>query len=279
MKRILLLVVAFAIAAVPGFAAAAVISAPATTTTASVNTTSTKTTTTTATTPTVTTASVATTGNGAPSGSHYNLNIIGVPKDKTADMNNNDGHRIFVQLIGGNKASDISGTDFSTISKVNTILLTHDPLNESFKVLDANATDQNGAVFQLPVDVSTTWKVYARALGTPGGTAYMTTCATTDVTVTDPVTGAITVTKEVLCSLGTTLTLQRTNKTPTKFQDVTSNLLFVTLSATDQALTTCTKATVALFDSCLQNYFWNYDNHGLKLLQLRFYAAPPPIGT
>ena len=259
MRRILLLGVAFAIAAVPGLAAAAVITAPATTTTASVVTTSTKTS--------------ATTGNGAPSGSHFNLNIIGVPKDKTADMNNNDGHRIFVQLIGGNKASDISGTDFSTISKVNTILLTHDPLNESFKVLDANATDQNGAVFQLPVDVSTTWKVYARALGTPGGTAYMTTCATTDVTVTDPVTGATTVIKEVLCSLGTTLTLQRTNKNPTKFQDVTSNLLFVTLSATDQALTTCTKATVALFDSCLQNYFWNYDNHGLKLLQLRFYPA------
>jgi len=22
-----------------------------------------------------------------------------------------------------------------------------------------------------------------------------------------------------------------------------------------------------------QNYFWNYDNNGLKLLQLRFYAA------
>src|SRR5207245_10427385 len=124
--------------------------------------------------------------------------IIDVPKDKTADMNNNDGHRIFVQLTGGNKASDISGTDFSTISKVNTILLTHDPLNESFKVLDANATDQNGALFQLRVDVSTTWKVYARALGTPGGTAYMTTCATTNVTVTDA-TGATTVIKEVLC--------------------------------------------------------------------------------
>jgi hypothetical protein len=57
------------------------------------------------------------------------------------------------------------------------------------------------------------------------------------------------------------------------FQNVTSNLLFVTLSATDQALTTCTSATVALFDPCLQNYFWNYDNKGLHLLQLRFYPV------
>jgi hypothetical protein len=33
-------------------------------------------------------------GNGAPSGAHYTLNIIGVPKNKTADMTNNSGHRI-----------------------------------------------------------------------------------------------------------------------------------------------------------------------------------------
>ena len=253
MKRILLLVVAFAIAAVPGLAAAAVITAPATTTTASVVTTSTKTS--------------ATTGNGAPSGSHFNLNIIGVPKDKTADMNNNNGRRIFVELVGGNKASAINGTDFSVLSRVNTILLTHDPLNERFQVLDANATDQNGALFQLPADVSTTWTVWARALGKPKGTADMTTCATVDVT--DPLTGAVTT--EVLCSLTTTLHLVRTKNA--KFQNVTSSLLFVTLSTADQALTTCTTSTVALFDSCLQNYFWNYDNHGLKLLQLRFYPA------
>ena len=257
MRRILLLGVAFAIAAVPGLAAAAVITAPATTTTASVVTTSTKTS--------------ATTGNGAPSGSHFNLNIIGVPKDKTADMNNNDGRRIFVELVGGQSASSLSGTDFSKISKVNKIFLVPALPTESFQVLDANATDQNGALFQLPADVSTTWTVWARALGKPKGTADMTTCATVDVTVIDPTTGVSTTTTEVLCSLTTTLHLVRTKNA--KFQNVTSSLLFVTLSAADQALTTCTTATVALFDSCLQNYFWNYDNHGLKLLQLRFYPA------
>ena len=31
--------------------------------------------------------------------------------------------------------------------------------------------------------------------------------------------------------------------------------------------------TVSLFNNCFQNYFWNYDNNGLKLLQLPFYAA------
>ena len=34
-------------------------------------------------------------GNGLPvNGPHYNLNIIGVPKGKTAEMDGNHGHRL-----------------------------------------------------------------------------------------------------------------------------------------------------------------------------------------
>jgi hypothetical protein len=72
-------------------------------------------------------------GNGAPTGSHYNLNIIGVAKSKTADMDANHGHRIFVKLEGKSK-----------------IYLKEAPEGESFQVLDANGTDGNGAKFQLP---------------------------------------------------------------------------------------------------------------------------------
>ena len=279
MGRVLSALITLAIASAPAFVAGAYVVAPAVTATAAADSggASTKTssanlaktqqaTTTTATATTVTTASVTSTGNGAPSGSHYNLNIIGVPKDKTADMNNNDGHRIFVQLNGGSAVGDIVGKNFADISKVNTILLAQAPTGESFRVLDANATDRNGAVFQLPPDVSTTWTVWARALGKPRGTADMTTCAT--VTVIDPLTGVTT--QEVVCSLAT-LHLERTKNA--KFQNVTSYLLSVTLSATDATLAGCTSTTVGLFDPCLQNYFWNYDNNGLKLLQLRFYPA------
>src|SRR5678816_1101324 len=42
--------------------------------------------------------SVATTGNGAPSGAHYNLNIVAVANDKNANMDNDGGHTIFVLL-------------------------------------------------------------------------------------------------------------------------------------------------------------------------------------
>src|SRR5437899_2555022 len=193
MGRILSLVVACAIAAVPAYVAGAYAVAPALASTANPVTTSagtaktttnvaqttTATTTTSVTSSTTGTVSATTTGNGAPSGTHYNLNIIGVPKDKTADMNNNDGHRIFVQLVGGEDAAKLSGQTFSTITRVNKIFLQPAPVGGSFLVLDANATDANGAAFQLPADVSTTWTVWARALGKPGGTSDTTTCATT----------------------------------------------------------------------------------------------------
>jgi hypothetical protein len=225
-------------------------------------------------------ANTGTTGNGAPSGSHYNLNIIGVSKDKTADMTNNDGHRIFVQLTGGEDATTLNKQDFSLITKVNKIFLMPAPAGESFQVLDANATDATGAIFQLPLDVSTKWTVWARALGKPAGKSFTTTCATVQVTVTDPVTGIQTTTTEVLCSLAT-LTMERTKNA--KFMNVSSYLLFVTLNidpATDPLLAGCLNITTAtagvqvpLFNGCLQNYFWNYQNDGLKLLQLRFYPA------
>lgn len=202
-------------------------------------------------------ATVALAGNGAPSGSHYNLNIIGVPKDKSADMDDNNGRRIFVQLNGGDTASSLNGKTLSEISKVNKIFLAPAPAGESFAVLDANATDQDGAQFQLPSDVSTTYTVYARGLGKPGGYADMTTCAV------DPSTG------EIICSLSTLTVSAHGNNN--KFTNVTSDLLYVDLVAGSDLADACGTTHVALFASCLQDYFWNYDNNGLKLLQLRFY--------
>ena len=40
------------------------------------------------------------------------------------------------------------------------------------------------------------------------------------------------------------------------------------------AVTACGGTTVGLFDTCLQGYFWQYDNNGLKLLQVRLYQNP-----
>ena len=62
-------------------------------------------------------------GNGAPSGAHYNLNIIGVPKDKSASMTGDNGGRIFVDLVGSTKINLTEG---------------------SYQVLDANGNHSRG---------------------------------------------------------------------------------------------------------------------------------------
>ena len=187
------------------------------------------------------------TGNGAPSGSHYQLNIIGVPKNKTADMTGDNGHRIFVPLYGNPKIMLIEGPDFL--------------------VLDANGTDGT-ASFQLPNpdpngDGTTVYSVFARALGTPGGSSLMTTCAI------DPVDGT------EVCSVNT-LTLTRT-KGKSTFDNVTKDLLYIYADINGDGVLD----RVALFDSSLEGYFWDYDNHGLKLAQLRFYecSTTVPVAT
>ena len=189
---------------------------------------------------------IAATGNGAPSGAHYNLNIIGVPKNKTADMTGDNGHRIFVKLDGKTKILLSEGTDFN--------------------VLDANGTDANGASFQLPNpdpdrDGTTVYSVYARALGKPGGSAKITTCAT-DVS-----------TDEEVCSLES-LAVTRT-KGKSTFDNVSRELLYIYADITDDDV--YNPKLYPLFSDELYGYFWDYDNNGLKLLQLRFYPESTDV--
>ncbi len=177
-------------------------------------------------------------GNGTPSGPHYNLNIIGVPRDKTADMTGNNGHRIFVKLEGNSKIYLGEG--------------------DSYQVLDANGTDGNGARFQLPNpdpdnDGMTEYSVYSRALGAPGGGSTTTPCAT-DVETGDE-----------YCSTESMVLLRRRGRST--FSNVSRELLYVYADLDGDGRT----ERYPLFDEALQDYYWNYDNRGLKLAQLRFY--------
>jgi hypothetical protein len=269
------------------------------------------------------------------SNTDYKLNIIGVRHDKTADMDDNNGRRIFVQLNGGapvcvtqddwdlylSLLDDSSGTpaetpyacteeewaDFNHLlggrgkktggwdglaSRVNKILLTP---NESgvFQVLDANATDNDGAEFTMPDDVRTEYSVYARALGKPGGSAAMTLCANETETTVD---GTYPDDVETWCSINQAL-LTRTKGQP-RAEDVTDILFTLTIlvdpeEVKDVALGACLIETrvidapdydlttddtqiadVPIFHQCFEDYFWNYDNNGLKLLQLWFMQKP-----
>lgn len=182
-------------------------------------------------------AGVTETGNGAPSGAHYQLNIIGVSKDKAAAMDGNNGQRIFVPLWGKAKINLTEG---------------------EFGVLDANGTDTDGATFSLPnpdpdADGVTEYSVYARALGTPGGSSTTTTCAT------DPTDG------EDVCSTES-MVLVREAKRST-FDNVSRELLYVYADYDGDG----DLDLVPLFDARLEDYYWDYDNKGLKVAQLRFY--------
>lgn len=212
-------------------------------------------------------------GNGAPSGAHYNLNIIGVDKAKTAELTGSDRHTIFVALTNqGDTHSNIYLT------------------RGDFQVCDGNAFDaatdcagnqvaNQGAVFQLPcntnlsstsdgqpVDViactegqSAAYTVWARALGKPGGSATAVTCATETTDYDGD--GVL----EEYCSTENVVLVRE--KGQQTFRNVTNELtsLVAQLDADAQL------ERVALFAGDFEDWVWQYTNNGLRLAQLRFY--------
>ena len=189
-------------------------------------------------------ASGAGSGNGAPSGPHYNLNIIGVPKGKSASMTGSDGHSLFVPLAGQCKINLQEGP---------------------FQVLDRNCTD-GSSLFQLPnPDPSnsgqTVYSVWARALGKPGGSSSTQTCFVD------------TSTNETYCSIYQMVLVRSSGKS--SFSNVSQQLLYVYY---------CDVATgkivrVPLFSSPLYDFYWSYTNNGLKLAQLRFYQVSTQVAS
>lgn len=214
-------------------------------------------------------------GNGAPTGPHYNLNIIGMANPKTSPMTGSDRHTIFVGL--GTKKSDPNAVD--VITKV---WLTPG----DFQVCDGNGFDpaydcaghqigrgMNGAVFQLPCNTaiptdfgcaggtaSASYQVWGRALGQPGGSATITTCAYDDLGM-------------LICSSENTVNVFLRGNGKQTFQDVTSQLTTLQGVCFDLA-GTLTCGDVSLFNGALQDYFWQYDNNGLRLAQIRLYLNP-----
>lgn len=239
--------------------------------------------------------------NGAPSGAHYNLNIIGMSKEKTADMTGNNGHVIFVGLGSSKNAEDFVTTRIYLSDSEES-----DDSDADFRVLDANGTDGE-ASFELPkpgydayvvgdpgnADISSDYSIYIRPLGKPGGQSTITTCADLadqDALYSlldkagqkviqneiDDVTGAYCSVEQV----GTEVTMRRKGKST--FVDVTAELTSIVLKIwVDLNADTFEDdgeiffVRVPIFDDIIENEYWKYDNNGLRLLQVRFY----PIGT
>jgi hypothetical protein len=294
---------------------------------------------------------LAQTGNGAPKGPHYNLNILGVENAKKQPLTSSNRHSIFVALKStktGQKSVpnyDTSGTGVQTAIVDSKIWLVP---GDSFKVCDGNGFDaangcddtylgdwvtngydsdgnpiliderRMGAVFQLPCNTNlngqfwdsdgdgvvedngddaeldelvrcntavdengqevpvdpdfdivptANYQVWARALGKPGGSAVSTTCAT--------------VQGELQCSLENMVLTRTTGKSIfTDVTDATTSLVIGycqgTVSVVDN-VSYCdgnvTWTRIALFAGNTQDWFWNFDNNGLRLAQLRFYEG------
>jgi hypothetical protein len=187
------------------------------------------------------------TGNGAPSGPHFNLNIHGVAHGEGfSGSNQND---IFVPLYGSCK------------------IMLQQSYTYDFQVLQPDCINNPTAEFSLPAPCAitaglcststTTYSVYARALGKPGGSSNTTPCFT-------DTTGSY-------CSIYSYVATRGTGQS--KFTNETDNLLFITQCISGSTVTT------PLFSNTLDQYYWQYDNQGLRLAQLRFYQVPTAVPT
>jgi len=196
------------------------------------------------------------TGNGAPSGQHFNLNVIGVANPKTTPMTDSHRHTIFVPLqgtcgIGLTQTPNWDGTY----------------QNSDFAVLDGNCFDKgitvNGSTinyslsagFQLPPPDPTgtgtlQYTVFVKVTS-PKGSANMQTC------FYDPTTVA------TYCNTGMMLNLSKANYP--KFTNVSKNLLTVC------AYVDSKWQLEPLFLTSTAQYWWEYDNNGLQHAQFRFY--------
>jgi hypothetical protein len=143
------------------------------------------------------------------------------------------------------------------------------PCNSNIVVDNADSLvpcDESGPIMDYSVYVKGGGK-----LG--GGSANMTTCATVDDGTSVSNDG------ELVCSTGGTITITKlTGKN--QFKEVTQELGSLLVTFCDDEIWdprddcgegTLTTERISLFAGDTEDWFWNYENNGLRLAQLRFY--------
>ena len=234
-------------------------------------------------------------------GNHFTLNIIGVQNPKTADMDSDTGKgsTIFVNL---NKDGSSVHTKIGLVESGSDDAPMVEP--DEFAVLDKNGTDNDGALFALPnpgldpyvigetedPDTISDYSIYVRPLGKPLGKATITTCAEVAdtfgpwldkgdyriVNATGYFGGVASIEQ-----VGTDITLRDYGKT--SFTNVTAELTTIVfeieiLEDDEQNgwnVVDTVYARIPIFDDLIYGEYWDYDNEGLKHLQVRIY----PWGT
>jgi hypothetical protein len=175
-------------------------------------------------------------------GPHFNLNIIGAPKDKDGgNFDNPDRHTIMVDLNGHTN-----------------IYMQQSTTSDDFAVIDGDGTDGT-ARFELAKGY---YEVYAVALGKPLKTVTITPNAEFDGQ-----------TGEEVFALGH---IDLTHDKKPVWHRVTGMFLVTVTVDPDGAgpLPSTTYTNEWVFDIPeLIDYWWDYNNGGCKLTQVRFYKV------
>jgi hypothetical protein len=189
------------------------------------------------------------------SGPHYNLTIIGVSNPKKVDMTDTSRHTIFVPLSGSTKISYVAG--------------------ETFQVLDGNCTDSNGCTIEVPSAVGSDlcYNVYSVGLGKPGGYSIVTAECLLDGTLV----GGGTCTEALLQG---SFEVDRTNNGSNKpLRHNISDVFRATGCLDLDNSGTCNTGDVQFTNAWIFNidqllsYWWDYNNAGLRNMQVRFYQT------
>jgi hypothetical protein len=192
------------------------------------------------------------------SGEHYNLNIIGKKLDWNGggSDNNTDRHTMFVpENTSAYTIPVYDEGNYTELSGIK-ILMTQ---GSEFAVIDGNAFDDGTAAFQLAPGQ---YKVFIAAKGKPGGSAV--------------ITGWVKCNDTYYFDMGTVKVTKKTgwvNATPMFYVDSQEDPLGLVGNETwvFDYLTALNEYDAVLYPEPL--YFWQFDNRGSKLVQVRFYPA------
>jgi hypothetical protein len=213
---------------------------------------------------------IAQNNNQCPGDKEYQFNIIGMAKGKSPKLSDNNGHRIFVPLTGKTSIFMTGDTDQNSANGLQ--------CGNNFDVIDANGTD-GSALLLVPCDPLTAtnldpnvcFDVYATPLGTPGGhtnidvvCSFDATCINCNIDGGNCATGNIDV------------PIAGHNGKPVT-QNITSVFRASGCIDLDPTINPgCTTGDIAFHNEWIFNipqllsYFWDYDNAGNRIVQIRF---------
>lgn len=171
-------------------------------------------------------------------GEHFTLNVVG-KSSIGGGVGGPSGHKIFVPIVGTCRI-DLSEGDFG--------------------VGDADCVNDPRAAFTLPNpdpedDGVSSYRIFVRALGKPGGDATFTTCFEDN--------------GDEWCSTENVYVARAAGVSPS--YDASRSLLTVCHDQDGDG----DYEREQLFDEENHDYYWTYDNNGLRLAQLRFYPNTP----